>query len=42
MSDLRGDVRRQPRSQGVGDEDPAEVMGPPFQRLTGGKYSEIV
>jgi hypothetical protein len=32
---LRGDVRRQPGSQGVGDEDPPEIMGPPLQRLTG-------
>ena len=35
-ADLRRDVRRKPRSEGVGDEDPPEVMGPPFQRFTGG------
>ena len=34
-ADFRGDVRWHPGPQGVGHEDSPEVMGPPFQRLTG-------
>jgi len=35
-ADFRGDVRGKPGPQGVGDEDPAEVMGPPLERFAGG------
>jgi hypothetical protein len=29
-------MRRQPRADGVGDEDPPKVVGAPLQRLVGG------
>jgi hypothetical protein len=35
-ADFRGDVRRQAGPQGVGDEDPPEIMGPPLERFAGG------
>jgi hypothetical protein len=34
-ADLGRDVRGQPGADGVGDEDPPKIVGPPLQRLAG-------
>jgi hypothetical protein len=35
-AELGGDMRWQPGADGVGDEDPPKIVGPPLKGLAGG------